>query len=69
MSERLLDGTVSFGEKLATSQVFAALFRDGMALVEETAAYLDGPGRQDSSASSAAVRLLMRPKACGSPHA
>jgi regulator of CtrA degradation len=24
------------------------LFRDGMALVEETAAYLDGPGRQDS---------------------
>jgi regulator of CtrA degradation len=24
------------------------LFRDGMALVEETAAYLDGPGRQES---------------------
>jgi regulator of CtrA degradation len=48
MSERLANGTVSFGEKLATSQVFAALFRDGMALVEETAAYLDGPGRQES---------------------
>ena len=48
MSERLLNGTVSFGERLATSQVFAALFRDGMALVEETAAYLDGPGRQES---------------------
>src|SRR3954449_7810119 len=39
---------VSFGEKLASSQAFAALFRDGMALVEETAAYLDGPGRQKS---------------------
>ncbi len=41
-------GTVSFGERLANSQVFADLFRDGMALVEETASYLDGPGRQDS---------------------
>jgi len=39
---------VSFGERLATSQVFADLFRDGMALVEETASYLDGPGRQES---------------------
>ena len=41
-------GTVSFGERLANSQVFADLFRDGMALVEETAAYLDGPGRTES---------------------
>ncbi len=39
---------VSFGERLASSQVFSDLFRDGMALVEETASYLDGPGRQDS---------------------
>src|SRR5439155_5269131 len=39
---------VSFGERLANSQVFTDLFRDGMALVEETASYLDGPGRQDS---------------------
>jgi regulator of CtrA degradation len=39
---------VSFGERLANSQVFSDLFRDGMALVEETASYLDGPGRQDS---------------------
>src|SRR3954463_10941401 len=39
---------VSFGERLATSQVFSDLFRDGMALVEETATYLDGPGRQES---------------------
>ena len=39
---------VSFGARLANSQVFADLFRDGMALVEETASYLDGPGRQES---------------------
>ena len=50
MSEKLLSETqpVSFGERLANSQAFADLFRDGMALVEETATYLDGPGRQDS---------------------
>ena len=41
-------GAVSFSERLANSQVFATLFRDGMALVEETASYLDGMGRQES---------------------
>ncbi|MFL6813165.1 MAG: DUF1465 family protein [Bradyrhizobium sp.] len=40
--------TVSFGERLAASQHFSALFREGMTLVEETASYLDGPGRQES---------------------
>ena len=40
--------TVSFGERLAGSQAFSNLFRDGMALVEETASYLDGPGRLES---------------------
>ena len=50
MKERSADeaAPVSFGEKLASSQAFSALFRDGMSLVEETAAYLDGPGRQES---------------------
>jgi regulator of CtrA degradation len=50
MNERSADeaAPVSFGEKLASSQAFATLFRDGMALVEDTAAYLDGPGRQES---------------------
>jgi len=48
MSEKSLSETqpVSFGERLAGSQAFSDLFRDGMALVEETATYLDGPGRQ-----------------------
>ena len=39
---------VSFGARLASSQAFADLFRDGMSLVEETATYLDGPGRAES---------------------
>ena len=39
---------ISFGEKLAASDSFKTLFRDGMALVEETAAYLDGDGRDVS---------------------
>jgi regulator of CtrA degradation len=48
---------VSFGERLATSAVFASLFRDGMALVEETASYLDGPGRQESKKLPRAASL------------
>jgi regulator of CtrA degradation len=50
MSEKRLSdaGAVSFSERLASSQIFAALFRDGMALVEETATYLDGSGRNES---------------------
>src|SRR5271168_5006155 len=41
-------GAVSFSERLASSLVFATLLRDGMALVEETASYLDGSGRTES---------------------
>jgi regulator of CtrA degradation len=39
---------IDFGEKFAASALFEALFREGMGLVEDTAAYLDGPGRRDS---------------------
>src|ERR1044072_8393373 len=50
MAENVLSEAkpVSFGERLANSQMFSDLFREGMALVEETASYLDGPGRQES---------------------
>lgn len=48
MSEKVAGETVAFGQKLAASQSFSILFREGMALVEETAAYLDGIGRQDA---------------------
>ena len=50
-------GPVSFGERLANSDVFAALFREGMALVEETASYLDGPGRAESKKLERAAAL------------
>lgn len=39
---------VSFAEKLASSEAFKALFREGMGLVESSAAYLDGPGRAEA---------------------
>ena len=41
---------VAFVERLASSQSFSILFREGMTLVEETAAYLDGDGRAEAKA-------------------
>jgi regulator of CtrA degradation len=38
----------SFAQSFVASDSFRALFREGMALVEATAAYLDGPGREQS---------------------
>ena len=52
-----VSGPISFREKLAGSQAFSQLFRDGMGLVEETAAYLDGPGRKESKALPRAAAL------------
>jgi regulator of CtrA degradation len=40
--------TVSFGAKFARSDQFKAVFREGMALVEAAAAYLDGDGRKEA---------------------
>ena len=59
MSDKALDGSkpVLFSEKLATSHIFSELFRDGMTLVEETAIYLDGPGRQESRKLDRAASL------------
>jgi regulator of CtrA degradation len=51
-------GAVSFSERLASSQAFLILFRDGMALVEETASYLDGPGRLDSKRLERSAALV-----------
>jgi regulator of CtrA degradation len=39
---------VSFAESFVSSEQFALLFREGMGLVEETATYLDGKGREES---------------------
>src|ERR1700683_2524066 len=51
-------GAVSFSERLANSQVFATLFRDGMGLVEEPATYLDGSGRQESKKLERSAALI-----------
>ena len=40
--------TISFGERFAASDQFDAIFKEGMALVERTAAYLDGAGRKEA---------------------
>lgn len=45
---------LSFGKAYAQSDTFRALFKEGMRLVEETADYLDGAGRE-------AARTLPRP--------
>jgi regulator of CtrA degradation len=39
---------VRFGQNFVGSDAFKALFQEGMELIEETAAYLDGPGREES---------------------
>jgi len=59
MSDRLLgDGAlVQFNERLTNSAAFGTLFREGMDLVEETAAYLDGVGRTEAKALDRAVGL------------
>jgi regulator of CtrA degradation len=41
-------GTISFIRKLAASDNFKTLFKEGMALVEDAANYLDGPGRDEA---------------------
>ena len=52
-----VSGPISFRERLAGSQAFSQLFRDGMGLVEETAAYLDGDGRTEAKALERSVSL------------
>ena len=59
MSDRLHSDTslVQFSERLTNSAAFGLLFREGMDLVEETAAYLDGAGRLEAKALDRSVSL------------
>ena len=58
MSDRTSEsGLVQFSERLTNSAAFGTLFREGMDLVEETAAYLDGVGRTEAKALDRAVSL------------
>ena len=41
-------GAVAIGPRFIASGGFDVLYREGMALIEEVAAYLDGAGREDS---------------------
>ena len=50
--------TVDFGAKFAASDMFVKVFREGMSLVEETASYLDGPGRRESRELTRAASLV-----------
>jgi regulator of CtrA degradation len=51
------DTPVPFAEKYAVSPQFDDLFREGMALVEDAASYLDGAGRRDSKRLTGAAGL------------
>ena len=48
----------------ASSALFARTFDEGMALVEETARYLDGPGRAEARALSRKGALLYAGESC-----
>lgn len=49
---------VLLSERITNSAAFSALFREGMDLVEETAAYLDGPGRAEAKALERSASLI-----------
>jgi len=53
-----LNVRVSIVRDFASSDLFDRTFKEGMALVEETAAYLDGDGRRDSRLLSREDALL-----------
>jgi regulator of CtrA degradation len=49
--------TIPFRRKFNEKDAFLALFREGMALVEDAANYLDGPGRRESKCLQPYVSL------------
>src|SRR5437764_7762249 len=60
MADRLQSDSalVQFSERLTNSAAFGTLFREGMDLVEETAAYLDGDGRNEAKALERSTGLV-----------
>jgi regulator of CtrA degradation len=49
---------IVFAEHLASSETFKTMFKEGMTLVEQTAAYLDGEGRDASKDLERPASLL-----------
>lgn len=58
IAEGDISGTIRFGAKFAASEKFDQIYREGMGLVEKTAAYLDGPGRKEAKSLVAPVTLV-----------
>jgi regulator of CtrA degradation len=48
---------ISFGARFASSDQFDSIYKEGMALVERTASYLDGPGRKEAKTLQAPLTL------------
>jgi regulator of CtrA degradation len=57
-SEAAESVTVSFGERFQASAQFDRVFKEGMGLVERTAAYLDGEGRKAAKALAGKTTVL-----------
>ncbi len=62
MAEEAITGSMGDDSRgriiaFADSELFERAFAEGMQLVEETAAYLDGPGRQESKLLPKAIAL------------
>ncbi|MCB1449141.1 MAG: DUF1465 family protein [Nitratireductor sp.] len=53
-----IENTIKLGERFANSGKFRELFRSGMTLVEESATFLDGPGRKAARDLSRQSSLL-----------
>jgi len=56
-SAKVGDAPIPFGSKYTESENFSQVFQEGMALVEATAAYLDGDGRVDARNLESAAAL------------
>ena len=53
-----MTNTVNLAEKFANSEKFKVLFQDGMNLVEESANYLDGTGRDHAKSLNRTAAML-----------
>jgi len=56
-SEGASENTIPFGKKYTESEQFSVVFQEGMALVEATAAYLDGDGRAEAKGLESQISL------------
>ena len=48
MTDRNENPAIALGPRIVASGSFMGLYREGMTLIEDVAAYLDGDGRQES---------------------